>query len=74
MAYYFMVEKKKGEYIPLDINNSKYFTRTSNLKGNSARLYEIDNFTTMFNDENELRESLVKEGILNFFIITYLLY
>ena len=35
MAYYFMTEKKKGEYIPLDITQSKYFTKLSkyNKKG-----------------------------------------
>ena len=64
MAYYFMVEKKKGEYIPLDITNSKYFSRISNLKGKGATLQEIDIFTMMFSDLNELRESLLKEGIL----------
>lgn len=65
MAYYLTVEKKRGEYMPLDITNSKYFTRISNLKGNKANLNEIDLFTMMFNDNMELRKSLIDEGILS---------
>ena len=64
MSYYFMVQTKKGEYIPLDITKSKCFARMSNSKGMNCTLNEIDIFTTMFFDENELRETLVKEGIL----------
>ena len=65
MAYYFMTEKKKGEYIPLDITQSKYFTKLSkyNKKG-ALSLEEIDIFTTSFEDEFELRIKLAKEGIL----------
>ena len=65
MAYYFMVEKKKGQYIPLDITKSKCFSRTSNLKGIGAKLQEIDLFTMMFYNEKELRDLLLKEGILS---------
>lgn len=64
MSYYFMVLGKKGEYIPLDIPKSKYFARLSNSKGKNCSLNEIDAFTTLFFDENELREALLKEGIL----------
>ncbi len=64
MSYYFMVQNKKGEYIPLDITKSACFTRMSNSKGKNCTLNEIDVFTMMFFDENELREMLVKEGIL----------
>ena len=64
MSYYFMVQNKKGEYIPLDITKSACFTRMSNSKGKNCTLNEIDVFTTMFFDENELREMLLKEGIL----------
>ena len=64
MAYYFTVEKKKGEYTPIDITKSKYFMRTSNLKGAGSTLQEIDTFTMMFNNEKELRTRLFKEGLL----------
>lgn len=64
MAYYFMVQNKKGEFIPLDITKSKCFTRLSNSRGMNCTLNEIDIFTTMFFDENELRKTLVEEGIL----------
>lgn len=64
MAYYFTYQKKKGEYIPIDITKSKYFTRLSNFKGMGMSLQEVDMFTMMFNDENELRRALFKEKLL----------
>lgn len=64
MAYYFMVEEKKGSYKALDFNNSKYFKRLSTNKGNKGQLEEIDKFTMNFNNEAELREDLLQEGIL----------
>ena len=64
MAYYLTVEKRKGEYTPLEITKSKYFARISNLKNNGATLEEIDIFTMMFNDEHELRKTLFKEKLL----------
>ena len=64
MAYYFTVSKKKGEYTPLDITKSKYFTKLSKCKGLGLSLQEIDMFTMMFNDEEELRNSLYSEHIL----------
>lgn len=64
MAYYFTVSKKKGEYTPLDITKSKYFTKLSKFKGLGLSLQEIDMFTMMFNDEEELRNSLYSEHIL----------
>lgn len=64
MAYYFMVSKKRGEYTPIDITKSKYFMRTSKLKGAGMTLEEIDMFTMMFNDEQELRMALFNEGLL----------
>lgn len=66
MAYYFMVEEKKGTYIPLEIKNSIYFqtVKTKYTKPFAYTLEEIDNFTMMFNNEKELRNVLVSEGIL----------
>ncbi len=64
MAYYLTVQKKKGEYTPLDITKSKYFMRTSNFKGMGMSLEEVDLFTMMFNDEHELRKALFKEKLL----------
>lgn len=66
MAYYFMVETKKGEYQPLNISKSKYFpvVKPKYKKENAHTLQEIDQFTTLFNDEIELRKILLEEGIL----------
>lgn len=66
MAYYFMVETKKGEYNPLNISSSKYFPKTTTKykKANAYTLEEIDQFTMMFNNEQELRNALIEEGIL----------
>ena len=64
MAYYFTYQKKKGEYVPIDITKSKYFTRLSNFKNMGMSLQEVDMFTMMFNDEKELRRALFKEGLL----------
>ena len=65
MAYYFMLENKKGSWEKLNIPNSKYFRKISRYKQYSAcSLEEIDYFTMMFDDEEELRMSLLKEGIL----------
>lgn len=66
MAYYFMVENKKGSWEKLDIPKSKYFQKSSRYKQYGAcSLQEVDYFTMMFNDEEELRISLLEEGILN---------
>lgn len=65
MAYYFMLENKKGSWEKLNIPNSKYFRKSSRYKQYGAcSLEEIDYFTMMFDDEEELRMSLLKEGIL----------
>lgn len=66
MAYYFMSEVSKGKYRELNISNSKYF-QDINRKFNKPCAYtleEIDKFTMMFDNEIELRERLVEEGIL----------
>lgn len=65
MAYYFMVERKKGEYQALNIASSKYFQTIPRYKTPCAlSLKEIDDFTMMFDNEDELRIALVQEGIL----------
>lgn len=64
MAYYFTVQKKRGEYTVIDITKSKYFSRISNLKGTGMSLQEVDLYTMMFNDEKELRKALFKEKML----------
>ena len=65
MAYYFMVEERKGQYSPLDITKSARFTRKSRLKGMGCEIKEIDLFTSSFNHEKELREHLILNGILS---------
>lgn len=66
MAYYFMVESKRGKYIPLEIKNSIYFqiTKTKYSEPFAYSLDEIDQFTMMFHNEQELRNVLISEGIL----------
>lgn len=64
MSYYLMVQTKKGEYLPLDITKSTCFTRMSKSRGMNCTLKEIDIFTTMFYNEQELKEMFIKEGIL----------
>ena len=66
MAYYFTVETKRGEFQSIDIKNSIYFQNINRKfkKPCAYSLDEIDNFTMMFDDEIELRERLVEEGIL----------
>ena len=66
MAYYFMVESKRGTYLPLDIKKSIYFQliKTKYQKPNAYTLNEIDSFTMMFNNELELRKTLIAEGLL----------
>lgn len=66
MAYYLMVEKKRGVYQPLNISSSKYYlSRTKSFNKPCAHsLQEIDEFTMLFDDETELRKRLNEEGIL----------
>lgn len=71
MAYYFMVESKKGKQVPIEISNSKYFQDEIRKykKTFAYSLQEIDRFTTMFDNETELRERLFEEGTLPFHLI-----
>lgn len=65
MAYYFMVEKKKGQYLPLDITKATCFSKKSNYNKEAAcSLKEIDIFTTQFFDIQELRTKLIYDRIL----------
>lgn len=68
MAYYLMVETNKGKYKELNISNSKYFQDRERRKFKKPCAYsldEIDRFTTMFNDEDEMRDRMFAEGILS---------
>lgn len=67
MAYYFMTEISKGKYKKIDISSSKYFPiKNKRFKEKFPyTLPEIDQFTMMFEDEKELRERLLEEGILS---------
>lgn len=66
MAYYFMVESKRGQYLPLNIKKSIYFQPVSSKykKTFAYSLEEIDSFTMMFNNETELRNVLIQEQLL----------
>lgn len=66
MAYYLTVESKRGATIPLEIKDSIYFqiVKRKYEKACAYSLDEIDSFTMMFNNESELRNALICEGIL----------
>lgn len=65
MAYYFMIERKRGQYQSLNISSSKYFqTIPTHKKICAYTLKEIDDFTMIFDNEAELRKHLVLEEIL----------
>lgn len=68
MAYYFMIESKKGKYEELNISDSKYFQSVNRRykKPCAYTLEEIDSFTLMFNGEDELRNILYREGIISY--------
>ena len=66
MAYYLMIETKKNKYQELPIEHSRVFTKLTNYrKSGACSLKEIDLYTTMFYNEEELRKSLYEEGILS---------
>lgn len=65
MAYYLTIENKRGTYQPLNITKSKYFQTIPKFNKPCAyELREIDLFTTLFNNEEELRNALVEELII----------
>ena len=65
MAYYLMLESKKGEYIPMNISSSLYFTTNPHYKKEGAcTLNEIDLFTACFENEEEMRMHLLENGIM----------
>lgn len=65
MAYYFMTERKRGQYQSLNISSSKYFqTIPTHKKICAYTLKEIDDFTMMFDNIEELKKHLVLEEIL----------
>ena len=60
MAYYMMYEDKKGKYEVIDITKSIIFTKESKYtKVGACSLKEIDLFTSMFNNSNELKKQLL---------------
>lgn len=63
MAYYLTIQKRKGEYQELNIKDLPQFNRISrNVNGYS--LEEIDNFTSRFYDEVDLKNVLYNAGII----------
>lgn len=66
MAYYMMYEDKKGKYEVIDITKSIIFTKESKYtKVGACSLKEIDLFTSMFNNSNELKKQLLVEGLID---------
>ncbi len=66
MAYYFMVNKKKEGFTPLDIKKTDYFPKPTRYKGLAMSLAEADSFTMMFDNEEELRRVLIEENVLEY--------
>lgn len=64
MAYYLTI-KEKNNYKLLDITSLEEFTRFSNFKNNSYSLEEVDFFTSIFNNEIELKKHLYENGIIS---------
>ena len=66
MAYYFAVETEENSYVAKNIRNSKYFGAEyrTNIPY-ECTLGEIDDFTATFKNETELKESLLKENIID---------
>lgn len=66
MAYYFMVEEKRGKYEPIAIDSTNIYSipKRQYVKKGAYGLKEIDMFTTLFNNEIELRQTLLNEGLL----------
>ena len=65
MAYYFAVEAEKNNYIGKNIRNSKLFgAEHCTTTPYECTLGEIDNFTSEFQDETQLKEQLLKEEII----------
>lgn len=66
MAYYFAVETEENSYIAKNIRNSKYFGSMTRIhEPYACTLGEIDNFTSEFENEDKLKEQLLKENIIN---------
>ena len=64
MAYYFMVEKKKGQYESLGIDSLFDSQKRKYSKAGAFTLQELDAFTMQFDDEYELRKILFYKGVL----------
>lgn len=64
MAYYLTIKKGK-EYYKLNISSVDRFERFSRFKEEAMSLEEIDNFTTKFKGEVELKTYLFQNGILD---------
>lgn len=62
MAYYLTIGNKNKI---IDLTKAKYFTKLSNFKTPGAcSLKEIDGFSIMFDNEEELKEQLFNENLL----------
>ena len=70
MAYYLTIQKKKGEYQELNIRGMKEFERSTRFTGTSYSLKEIDDFTSKFGSEVELKSKLYDKGIIDLEDIT----
>lgn len=66
MAYYFMVEEKRGKYEPIIIDNNKIYQiqKRQYIKPGAYGLKEIDMFTSLFENELTLRTFLLNERLL----------
>lgn len=66
MAYYLLTKDNEGNHKALNIASSSIFKSECKFKKPKAHtLQEIDYFTSEFEDEQELKEHLISEGILS---------
>jgi len=64
MAYYLTVSRNR-EYKKINILSISKFERTSKFKNESCSLEEIDNFTSLYDDEIILKKVLYENGLID---------
>ncbi len=65
MAHYYLTIKKRNNFKLLDITNMEGFTRLSRFKASIYSLQELDNFTSQFSSEAELKRALLDAKLID---------
>ena len=69
MAYYLTI-KRKNDYYKIDLSSLSDFKRLSRFKNDSYSLEELDNFTSTFDSEVNLKKYLYENNLISFDEIT----